>query len=387
MLFRDSSSAGSAILTNNGGAGRYAIGAATIFTDSSSAGNATITANGALTGDAYAGVTGFQSSSSAGNSTLVANGGLRGGQGGEILFTQTSQGGTARVQVFGNGLLDISAHTGLPLRIGSLEGTGIVFLGSQTLIAGSNNQSTVFSGTLRDGGEFDGAGGGLTKAGIGRLVLNGTNTYTGATTIEAGELILNGSIPGAITVNGSTFGGSGTAGSVTVNDRGTLAPGDSSGILTVQGSLKLAPGATYLVDLNGTAVGSLYDQTAVSGSVNLSFANLSLRVGFAPAAGNQFTIINNAGTTGITGIFIGLSEGATLSAGGANFTISYRGGDGNDVVLTSAVPEPKTWLLLSMGAAVVVLSWRRAVSCSRAATIIPVDELPHDTYAGVTSPR
>ena len=45
-----------------------------------------------------------------------------------------------------------------------------------------------------------------------------------------------------------------------------------------------------------------------------------------------------------TGTFTGLPEGAIFTADGTEFQITYKGGDGNDVVIT-AVPEPMALLL------------------------------------------
>jgi hypothetical protein len=68
--------------------------------------------------------------------------------GGIISFIANSKGGFVRVEVFDNGLLDISGHLG-PITIGSLEGNGQVILGTRTLYVGSNNLSTTFSGVIQ----------------------------------------------------------------------------------------------------------------------------------------------------------------------------------------------------------------------------------------------
>jgi fibronectin-binding autotransporter adhesin len=236
---------------------------------------------------------------------------------------------------------------------GALQGSGNINLqdlagtpAAVGLNVGSNNATTTFSGSLSGPGS-------LTKAGNGAMTLSGANTYTGPTKVNAGELVVNGSITSAVTVNHSTLSGSGTIGALTVNSGSMLSPGSSPGILNIHGNLLLTLGSTYLVDLNGTALGTNYDQTNVSGVVTLGNATLSLNLGvighFTPAPGDMFTIINDAGSDAVTGTFNGLPEGALFRMDGSYFTISYQGGDGNDVVLTTAVPEPGIWMLLALG--------------------------------------
>jgi autotransporter-associated beta strand protein len=100
-----------------------------------------------------------------------------------------STGGTARFEIFGNGSLDVSAHSlsvnGVRgVKVGSIEGDGNVFLGANTLKVGTNDLSTTFSGVIQDGGEVGGSGGSLTKIGTDSLTLSGTNPYTGDTEIR-----------------------------------------------------------------------------------------------------------------------------------------------------------------------------------------------------------
>src|SRR5262249_20734986 len=63
-------------------------------------------------------------------------------------------------------------------------------------------------------------------------------------------------------------------------------------------------------------------------------ATLDLALGFTPARGNTFTIIDNTGTAPVSGTFARLPEGGTTTVNGTTFRISYVGGTGNDVVLT-----------------------------------------------------
>lgn len=215
MIFYNSSTAGNATFTINGSTqGDLSWGGTVFFEDTSSAENATFIVNGSAFHHIK---NGFEEPfpaghlllrSSIGNATLIANGGTGTGDGGRIRFQGDSPGGTARVKVFGNGNFDISNHALPGATIGSLEGDGIVFLGGHTLTIGSNDLNTNFSGALSDDGPFgSGLPSGLTKIGRGTLTLSGTNTYTGATTINEGKLELDGSILSAITVNnGGTLG-------------------------------------------------------------------------------------------------------------------------------------------------------------------------------------
>ena len=362
-IFWDTSSADHATLFSKPGAGVDCFGGSVNFTGSSTADHAIVTAEGAAVSGANGGAIHFNANATAGSATLIATAGVGPGShdypGGHIYFSNDATGGTARVELFGNGTLDISLHDAPGVTIGSIEGDGNVFLGARTLIVGSSNASTSFSGAIQDGGYAANTGGSLSKIGTGTLTLSGANTYTGATTVNGGALIVNGSITSATTVNsGGTFGGSGTARAVTVNSDGILSPGNSPGILNVQGNLTLTLGATYLVDLNGAAVGTEYDQTNVTGLVNLDNATLSLSLAFTPAGATTFKIINNDLGDPVNGTFNGLAEGATFSVGGQTFTISYVGGDGNDVVL-NVVPEPAIWAFLIAGCPALVAFRRR----------------------------
>ena len=195
--------------------------------------------------------------------------------------------------------------------------------------------ATLFSGAVSGSGK-------LTQSGSGTATLAATNLYTGATTVNAGTLLVNGSIVSDTAVNNTaTLGGTGSVDAVTVASGGTLSPGVgvSAGTLST-GDVSLSSGATLKVQLGGTSAGQ-YDQLNVSGSVTLSGATLDLALinSFNLAPGSSFTIVSNDGADSVTGTFAGLTEGSLLSANGKFFLITYHGGsNANDVVLLTEIP-------------------------------------------------
>jgi len=106
VVIESFSDAGESTIINEGGEVSGAEGGQTIFQIADpSAASATIIANGSSVSGASGGLISFYYHSVGGDSTLIANGGSNGGGGGAIFFRDNSDGGKARVEVFGNGSL------------------------------------------------------------------------------------------------------------------------------------------------------------------------------------------------------------------------------------------------------------------------------------------
>ena len=167
----------------------------------------------------------------------------------------------------------------------------------------TNNGALAFnrSDTFTFPGVISGTGS-VSQIGAGTTVLTANNTYTGATTVAAGTLIVNGSIGNsAVMVNsGATLGGIGTVGATIINSGGTFAPGNSPGTMTVAGNLTFQSGALYLVQVN-PSIASLAN---VSGTAWLAG---SVQAAFAPGGyvTRAYTILSASG--GRVGTFDGLS--------------------------------------------------------------------------------
>ena len=249
--------------------------------------------------------------------------------------------------------------------LGGLQGSRNLSIGANSLSVGSNGQSTTYSGVLTGSGS-------LTKVGGGRLALTGANTFSGTTNVNAGELAVNGSIAGSLSVASiATLSGTGiVGGNATIS--GTHSPGNSPGAQTFNGNLTYEAGAIVNWELiaNTTgAPGTNYDQILLptgnltfSGSTTLalSFNSVGSSVDWTNAFWNvnrSWMVYDLSGGTTIGGLS-NLSLGGSLldslnqplsPTGRGYFTTSL---DGQDVVLNfTAVPEPSTYAMALAGLA------------------------------------
>jgi autotransporter-associated beta strand protein len=143
----------------------------------------------------------------------------------------------------------------------------------------------------------------LHKLGAGELRLGGISTHNGGNLIDAGRLVVNGSITGPVVVNpGSSLGGSGTVNGLTTN-HGRVAPGNSPGILNINGNYTQGADGTLEIEVGGLTPGNNsnnHDQLAITGSAALAGRiEVPLYNGFVPVAGNTIRFLTAAG--GISG--------------------------------------------------------------------------------------
>ncbi|MBW4656998.1 MAG: autotransporter-associated beta strand repeat-containing protein [Kaiparowitsia implicata GSE-PSE-MK54-09C] len=241
--------------------------------------------------------------------TWIQDGTLRMG-GVDVLPNQTA------VQISAGAVFDLN---GMTQTIGSLSGTGNVLLGGTTLTAGGNNSSTTFSGTISGAGS-------LLKDGTGTLTLNGTNTYTSATQVFGGSLVVDGSVATPVIVHaGATLAGSGSVGATTVG--GTLSPGNSPGTLTVNGNLVMGVASTYIAEVQG----SVADRVNVTGTASLAGTLRIVPLGGAYTFNSAYTLLSAAG--GLGGTSFGPVDTTGSFGDGVTTTVSYTA---NDVQLTLA---------------------------------------------------
>jgi len=254
-----------------------------------------------------------------------------------------------------SGLITRLDLKGFGLEVGALSGV----TGALITNTGTSATFRVGSGTLADAvysyqGTISGSVA-LEKTGAGEQILSGAHTYTGATTVKAGKLTVDGSLTSATTVrDGATLGGSGSLGEVTVNAGGLLQSGNAttgSGSLTL-GQLTLDAGSEVKLTL---ADASFYNAVSVSGglqyggTLSLTFLGglenddvLHLFTGSGEWNGDFESIVATGAYNGTFTYAPG--SGFSLLSGGQRLT--WDAGTGELRVLQmAAVPEPGSFLL------------------------------------------
>jgi autotransporter-associated beta strand protein/T5SS/PEP-CTERM-associated repeat protein len=280
------------------------------------------------------------------------------GSGGTVVASALNGGNAASSVNFNGGTLSITATDSAGNNLKLQAGGGTI----QVPTAGT---TFTITGVISDSG---GGAGGLTKTGVGTLILAAANTYTGGTTIGGGTLQVantsgSGTGSGAVSVqSGGRLGGGGTtvgsagiiSGLVTVQSGGRIAPGNSGpGVLNLAGGVTFNSGSNLDLELNSATLGSGYDQLKVTGTAALN-GNLNVTLGFTPSPTDTFAVVS---ATTVTGTFAN-TPGNHLNLSGGTFDVVY----GSNVVTLqnfTPVPEPASVLLIGAAAASLAVWVRR----------------------------
>jgi autotransporter-associated beta strand protein len=214
-----------------------------------------------------------------------------------------------------NGTINVN---GGELKVGPLSGTGLITTsttGLQDVIVNNANSST-FAGSIQNGSGTLA----LVKSGTGSMTLSGSNTYTGATTVNAGALTIGsaGSISSSsvVQINGgalnyaktgdTTFAnvlnGTGTTGAFNLTSDGTVlvsSTGNFGGTINTGSST-----ATFTGNLAGAAVnvgpGGFIYGTGTLGNVTVadsSTVSAGLAGGIGKLSVGSYTVIDSTDTT------------------------------------------------------------------------------------------
>jgi autotransporter-associated beta strand protein len=282
-----------------------------------------------------------------GASTYSAGATLGAMSGTGIVEVRTSSTGPANAPTngaFGTGTLSIGAtQMRADITADITIGNAVDFTNNPTFTTVASEKSLIFSGnaslgatrtlTVETGstvataavelsGEVSGSGFGIDKQGAGRLVLSGTNTYSGATTVSAGTLFVTGSLASDVAVNASaTLGGGGTVAAVS-----------------------FAGGSFF--DIALALAGNALDSTTTISFSSAAFGIDNLRSNGAPVVWDD---VSNGNYTLITGSLSSLNldnfgPGAPFDIGGGR-SAYYQSGS----LQLTVIPEPGTALLGGLG--------------------------------------
>jgi Tol biopolymer transport system component len=213
-----------------------------------------------------------------------------------------------------NGSLDLDEHTSTTLadgsyRIGLLPGTHLLRVlvptGPVTAPAGGFHSITLsHAGEILADRDFgvSPAPGGTVVSGPGTVILNGrTVAFSGETSVGALQVLPGGKLAGTGTVIGQ------------VTSAGRISPGQSPGILTIDGNYTQTTTGTLTIELGGLESGSEHDQLVVFGNASLDGTlEVALVDGFMPQAGDQFQILGYDQRVGNFAVISGLDLGNGL---------------------------------------------------------------------------
>jgi len=129
---------------------------------------------------------------------------------------------------------------------------------------------------------------------------------------------------------------------------GDLRPGNSPAQVLYDGNLFLGNDTDTFIELAGLDPGE-FDQMQVTGGRSLDGdLFVDLIDGHTLGANQQYLIGNIGGS--LSGQFNGLNEGDLVgNFGGHDLFITYSAGNGNDIGLFTAIPEPACTLLVGLG--------------------------------------
>lgn len=227
-------------------------------------------------------------------------------------LNQSATGGTVTIDPAGqtlavNGILVGSGASGLTIGNGTNNGTLMsATAGGELVLSNFSTNGLTINSVVANNSSATA----LTKSGTGTVTLNGSNTYSGNTTINAGTLALGASasianspvinvqagatlnvsaVTGGWTVQGSgtsarqtLTGSGGVTGATTIGSYGTHAPGGVGvvGTQSFSGDLHYASGSIFAWDLNANSTSMGFDMVGAGGAISVDTTSTVFQVVF-----------------------------------------------------------------------------------------------------------
>ncbi|MCB9205279.1 MAG: hypothetical protein H6603_09915, partial [Flavobacteriales bacterium] len=296
-------------------------------------GNVSVTGTGGGTGNYNYGVfvNTVDAQITAGGNGNVTVDGTGGGASGNYNYGVNINSGTARIATSGNGNISVTGT-------GGGTGTSIRNYGVYAYVTSAI--SSTGTGTITVFGT-GGPSSGIENHGVHALYTNGITSSGGGDISVGGTAGANSSLAYDVYLGGGPAVSGTSAGSeieFNCTSAGIHPYGTGTDVATgTTNTVGFSAGCKVNFEIDGLTANSQYRQLKVTGQVDLTGAIPTFNnSNYTPVTGNSFTLIDNDGTDAVTGTFTGLPQGATISnflGSGLDATITYTGGDGNDVVL------------------------------------------------------
>ena len=193
---------------------------------------------------------------------------------------------------------------------------------------------------LAASGNISGSGA-MNVNGTGTVTVNGAaNTYSGTASVSAGKLVIASNLGSAITVTGGTLTGTATVASIDASSgNGVVEAGSGTGTgsLTASGSSTLSSTASLQTDLSANGVNG----KLVTNSLTLGSAALVINDLYGASLGHSWTIASSSSVISgqLTNGGLAILSGVKFTQGSSAYHLTYTGGAGNDIVLTSDGPN------------------------------------------------
>jgi fibronectin-binding autotransporter adhesin len=167
--------------------------------------------------------------------------------------------------------------------------------GSLTIAAGAvvSNTTATIGNSSGSTGIVTVTGNGSRWTSSGNVVVSQTSSAPATLVVNAGATVVASSASGLTIGSAGKLAGDGGVIQGKVTNNGTVSPGNSAGLLTIDGNYTQSSTGKLIIELAGRQLGTSYDSLQITGSATLAGAlNITLIDGFKLAPGDLFEVLH-----------------------------------------------------------------------------------------------